>query len=301
MTHATVPVLNALTIDVEDYYHVSAHEGAVGVEAWDRYESRVEPNTQRLLAILDARHIKATFFVLGWVGERHPRLVHAIHESGHEIASHGYSHRRIYTQTPADFREETRRAKGHLEDTIGEAVIGYRAASYSITAKSLWALDILREEGFLYDSSIFPIHHDTYGIPEYPRFSHRTNGIRPRGLIEFPLSTLRLAGLNIPIAGGGYFRLFPYPVTRWGIRRVNARDSQPVVFYLHPWEIDPQQPRIASGALSRFRHYVNLHKTEGRLIRLLEDFRFAPMRTVLTHQGLLGDPQRCAASPASCA
>jgi polysaccharide deacetylase family protein (PEP-CTERM system associated) len=287
-------MLNALTVDVEDYYHVTGFESVVRFEDWERYESRVERNTQRLLDLLEAYHTTATFFVLGWVGERHPQLVRAIQTHGHEVASHGYAHQRIYTQTPEQFREETRRSKRILEDATGHPILGYRAASYSITQESLWALEILQEEGFAYDSSIFPIHHDRYGIPNYQRFCHVLNGHGEGKLIEFPISTLRLSGSNLPIAGGGYLRLFPYPFIRWGLRRINSHERQPALVYLHPWEIDPGQPRIHANALSRFRQYINLDKTEGRLIRLLRDFTFGTMLDVLQDQQLLGG---CASKP----
>jgi polysaccharide deacetylase family protein (PEP-CTERM system associated) len=278
---------NALTIDVEDYYHVSGFESIIRFEDWGRYESRVERNTYRLLDLLDSHCTKATFFVLGWLAEQHPQLVRSIHERGHEVASHGYAHRCIYTQTPEQFRQETRRSLRLLQDVIGHAVYGYRAASYSITQQSLWALDILQEEGFTYDSSVFPIRHDRYGIPDYPRFCHTVSDRGGNTLIEFPISTVRLAGANIPVAGGGYFRLFPYAFTRWGIRRINQRELQPALVYLHPWEIDPAQPRIPAAALARFRQYINLHKTEGRLTRLLHDFAFGTVREVLRDRGLL--------------
>ena len=280
-------VLNALTIDVEDYYHVSGFESIVRFEDWDRYESRVERNTYRILDLLDEYQTKATFFVLGWIAERQAQLIRAIDNRGHEVASHGYAHQRIYTQPPEQFHEETRRSKHIIEDTLGHPIFGYRAASYSITAKSLWALDILQETGFAYDSSIFPIRHDRYGIPDYQRFCHMLNGHAGRGLIEFPISTLRLAGVNIPIAGGGYFRLFPYAFIRWSIKHINETECQPALVYLHPWEIDPEQPRIHASMLARFRQYHNLEKTESRLIRLLEDFRFGSTTTVLRERGLL--------------
>ena len=274
-------MLNALTIDVEDYFQVSAFESDVRFEDWDGYESRVERNTYRILDLLDENNTTATFFVLGWVAEREPKLVRAIDERGHEVASHGYSHRRIYTQTPAQFREETRRSKEILEDSIGQSVIGYRAASYSITKKSLWALDILAEQGFQYDSSIFPIQHDQYGIPQHDRFPHIINSSKGKGfIVEFPLSTIRVAGVNIPIAGGGYLRLFPYRFIRWGIRRINEYDQQPAVIYFHPWEIDPDQPRINAGWKSRFRHYTNQGRMESKLRRILNDFSFAPVKHV---------------------
>jgi polysaccharide deacetylase family protein (PEP-CTERM system associated) len=280
-------MLNALTIDVEDYYHVSAFESVVPVADWDRYESRVVANTHRLLDLLDAHTTKATFFVLGWVAERHPGLVRTLAARGHEVASHGYAHQRVYTQTPVQFRAETRRAKHLLEDTLGQPIRGYRAASYSITRHSLWALEVLRDEGFAYDSSIFPIRHDLYGIPSYPRFCSLIPGLSGAPLVEFPLSTLRVGGTNVPVAGGGYLRLFPYAYTRWGIRYLNRREGQPAVVYLHPWEVDPTQPRIPAGRLSRFRHYTNLHKMEARVVRLLQDFSFGTMSEVLQTRGFL--------------
>ena len=280
-------MLNALTIDVEDYYQVAAFEPVVRFQDWDRYESRVEKNTHLILDLLDAYKTKATFFILGWVAERQTRLVRAIAEREHEVASHGYSHRRIYTQTPQQFREETRRSKRLLEDVIGQPVRGYRAASYSITIQSMWALDILREEGFAYDSSIFPIHHDLYGISSYHRFCHVLDGHNGGGLVEFPLSTVRFWGTNFPLAGGGYLRLFPYVLTRWGVRHLNQKEGQPVVIYLHPWEVDPDQPRIHASFVSRFRHYLNLQRTLGRLEHLLRDFTLGTMLQVLRERGLM--------------
>lgn len=288
--------MNALTIDVEDYYHVSALESVVADTPWEHYESRVDANTRRLLDLLDAHQTRATFFVLGWVAERHPHLVHTIAARGHEVASHGYAHQRVYTQTPAQFRAETQRAKALLEDLIGQAVRGYRAASYSITRQSLWALDILHEAGFVYDSSIFPIRHDLYGIPDAPRFCYAVPATKATPLIEFPLSTVRLGGVNCPVAGGGYLRLFPYAYTRWGIRTLNRREGQPAVVYLHPWEVDPDQPRLAARGLSRFRHYTNLDKMAGRLTRLLDEFSFGTMYEVLCGRGLLPISQPAVAS-----
>jgi polysaccharide deacetylase family protein (PEP-CTERM system associated) len=282
-------VLNALTIDVEDYYHVAALASVIRFEDWERCESRVERNVSRLLDLLDEHGAKATFFVLGWVAERYPHLVPAIHSRGHEVASHGYAHQLIYTQTPGKFREETRRSKHLLEDAIGQPILGYRAASYSITKESLWALEILQDEGFRYDSSIFPIHHDRYGIPGAPRFCHIVKGQRGAGLVEFPPSTVRVARVNLPIAGGGYFRIFPYAFTRWGIRRINTKEHQPAIVNLHPWEIDPGQPRIRVHPAARFRQYFNLEKTEQRLIRLLRDFRFGTVSAVLQNQGFLNN------------
>ncbi|NOY83687.1 MAG: DUF3473 domain-containing protein [Nitrospirae bacterium] len=268
---------NAITIDVEDYFQVSAFEPYATKKGWDRFESRVEKNTELLLDLLDDLQTQATFFVLGWVAERQPKLVKTIARRGHEVASHGYSHKRIYTQTPEVFKEETLRSKKMLEDMIGQSVQGYRAASYSITAKSLWALDILIEAGFAYDSSIFPVWHDLYGIPDADRFAHVIT--RDAGTIqEYPLSTLKLGKMNLPVGGGGYLRLFPYPITKWAINHLNKKEKQPAIVYLHPWEVDPEQPRMEGSRLSKFRHYVNLRKTEDTLRKLLREFQFGPMR-----------------------
>ena len=273
-------IVNAMTIDVEDYFHVSVFDGVVPRHLWEGFESRVCSNTDRLLQLFDSYEVKATFFVLGWVAERYPELVRRIVAQGHELASHGYGHRLVYDQTPKAFREDVRRAKGLLEAASGTQVLGYRAPSYSVTPKSLWALDILIEEGYGYDSSIFPIRHDRYGIPVSPRHPYLLE--RPGGaLVEAPASTTRLGTWNLPVAGGGYFRILPYEWTRWGINRVNRLEGRPTIFYLHPWEIDPDQPRLKAGALSRFRHYRNLAETEPRLRRLLNDFRFGPMSGVL--------------------
>lgn len=272
--------LNAMTVDVEDYFHVSAFDGVVPRSQWATLECRVERNTDRLLQIFSDTEIRATFFVLGWVAERYPALVARIAQQGHEVASHGFAHRLVYDLTPAMFREDIRRSKAMLEDAAGAVVDGYRAPSYSITPRSLWALDVLIDEGFRYDASIFPIHHDRYGIPLSPRHPYWLN--RSSGsIMEAPASTVRWGILNFPVAGGGYFRILPYAWTRWGIARINRDEQRPAIFYMHPWEIDPDQPRLPSSLLSRFRHYRNLDKTEGRLRRLLADFDFAPMRTVL--------------------
>ena len=273
-------VVNAMTIDVEDYFHVSVFDGVVPRHRWDSFESRVTSNTDRLLDMFNERGVKGTFFVLGWVAERCPRLVRRIAALGHEVASHGYAHRLIYDQTREDFRQDVRRAKALLEDTTGTPVAGFRAPSYSVTPRSLWALDVLIEEGYRYDASIFPIRHDRYGIPLSARHAYRLE--RESGsLVEAPASTVRWGALNLPIAGGGYFRLLPYAWTRWGIDRLNSREHKPAIFYLHPWEIDPNQPRLHTGALSRLRHYRNLDKTETRFRILLRDFQFAPLATVL--------------------
>jgi polysaccharide deacetylase family protein (PEP-CTERM system associated) len=282
--------INAMSIDVEDYFHVAALSGAISRDDWDSMSARVDQSTRRLLEVFDTTGTRATFFVLGWVAERHPVLVREIHRRGHEIACHGYSHRMVYQQSPEEFRSETLRSKALLEHISGEAVTGYRAASYSITAKSRWALDILAEAGFRYDSSIFPVRHDLYGIPDAPRFPHVLTTDGGARLVEFPPTTAHIMGQNIPAAGGGYFRLYPYPLSRWLLRRVNAGEGQPAIFYLHPWEVDPDQPRVNAGWRSRFRHYNNLAKCESRLRRLLVDFRFAPAREVLSSLGLLDEP-----------
>lgn len=281
-------MLNALTIDVEDYFQVNAFVRYVRCDEWDRYPLRVEQNTRRILTLLDEFGIKATFFVLGWVAERVPCLVKEIHAKGHEIACHGYGHELIYSIGPDAFREDIRRSKQILEQQCGEMVHGYRAPSYSITGKSMWALDILIEEGFSYDSSIFPVYHDTYGVPDAPRFPHLIT--RPSGVIrEFPLTTLPLRWgareYRLPIAGGGYLRLLPAELIRRGISSINQQEQQPAVLYFHPWEIDPDQPRIKAGLKSRFRHYLNLDKTEGKLVHLVRNLTFGPMRDVLSGQG----------------
>jgi len=274
------PVVNAMSIDVEDYFHVSVFDGIMPRLHWDRMESRVVANTTRLLDIFDEFHVRSTFFVLGWVAERHPELVKAIARRGHEVASHGYAHRLIYDQTPDAFRDDVRRAKRLLEDASGRQVRGYRAPSYSITPRSLWALDVLLEEGYEYDSSIFPIRHDRYGIPVSDRRPYPIE--RAVGtLIEVPGSTTRFGPLNLPVAGGGYFRILPYWWTRWGIDRVNRLELRPAIFYLHPWEIDPDQPRLPAGRLGQFRHYRNLEYTEQRLRQLLTDFRFDAIESVV--------------------
>ena len=277
---AAEDVVNAMSVDVEDYFHVSVFDGIVPRQLWSGMESRVVPNTMRLLDMFDEFKVRSTFFVLGWVAERHPDLVRCIAGRGHEIASHGYAHRLIYDQTQDSFREDVRRAKRLLEDSAGHRVVGYRAPSYSITPRSLWAVDVLIEEGYEYDASIFPIRHDRYGISVSGRHAYvipRRAGV----LVEVPGSTTRIASMNLPIAGGGYFRILPYWWTRWGIRRVNQLEGRAVVFYLHPWEIDPGQPRLKTGLVGRFRHYRNLQHTELRLRQLLADFRFETVERVV--------------------
>jgi len=283
-------IRNALTVDVEDYFHVSAFANSIDRSDWGSQALRVEANTQRLLDLFDNAGVKATFFVLGWVAERCPDIVREIAGRGHEVACHGFSHQLVYNQTPEEFREETIRSKQLLEEIAQAPVRGYRAASYSITKSSMWALDILAQAGFEYDSSIFPVRHDRYGIPgarEEPHVLQTGNG---SDLIEFPLSVAKVFGYNLPIAGGGYFRLYPYALTRAGLKQVNKR-GQPFIFYLHPWEIDPEQPKVEAGLLSRFRHYNNLDKCESRLSRLMEDFSFCTAWETLQDLGLARDRQ----------
>ena len=276
-----------MTVDVEDYFHVSAFSESIDRSDWGKHTLRVERNTHQLLDLFDGHDIKATFFVLGWVADRVDGLVSEIASRGHEVACHGYSHQLVYKQSPDVCREETLRSKSLLEDIIQSPVRGYRAASYSITNKSLWALDILAEAGFEYDSSIFPVHHDRYGIPDAPKYPYQLTTPNGQTLVEFPLSTARLLGYRLPMAGGGYFRLYPYALTRAGLRQINNRDSKPFIFYLHPWEIDADQPRIDASWLSRFRHYNNLDKCESRLQRLMSDFSFTTTWDVLAGEGLV--------------
>lgn len=265
---------NALTIDVEDYFQVSAFAPYIRRDEWDQRECRVETNVDRLLQMLDANGTQATFFTLGWVAERYPALVRRIVAGGHELASHGYGHQRVSDLDRKEFRADLDRAKKALEDIGGVAIRGYRAPSFSIGHGNLWAFDTLAETGHLYSSSIYPIQHDHYGMPDAPRFAHR----RENGLLEVPVTTLRMGGRNLPSSGGGYFRLLPYDVSRWMIRQVNQKDRQSAIFYCHPWEFDVGQPRVAGiDAKTRFRHYVNIGRMEGRLQRLLQDFRWGRM------------------------
>jgi polysaccharide deacetylase family protein (PEP-CTERM system associated) len=277
-------MLNALTVDVEDYFHVTAFEKLIDSENWDSYPLRVVENTTRILDLFERNSVKATFFILGWVAERRPRLVQEIRRRGHEVACHGYGHKLVYNIGPEKFRDDIRKSKKLLEDICGIRVNGYRAPSYSITKDSLWAFDILVEEGFLYDSSIFPIVHDIYGMPHAKRFPHEIISKSGR-LKEFPMSTLELtlATLKfcIPVAGGGYLRLFPLWVFKKAIESINTKENQPAVLYFHPWEIDCEQPRIKAGLRSTVRHYLNLHKTEGRVQSLLSSFDFSSMGEVL--------------------
>ncbi|MEO5698275.1 MAG: XrtA system polysaccharide deacetylase [Burkholderiaceae bacterium] len=267
-------ITNALTIDVEDYFQVSAFAGQIARSDWELRECRIERNVDRILDMLSGHQTKATFFTLGWIAERYPQMVRTIVAEGHELASHGYGHQRVSDLTEAEFCADIERAKAVLEDVSAQTVQGYRAPSFSIGAGNLWALDCLARTGHRYSSSIYPIRHDHYGMPEGHRFAHRVSG----GLIEIPPTTLRALNQNLPSSGGGYFRLLPYAVSRWMLRRVNASDVQAAVFYFHPWEIDVDQPRVAGiDAKTRFRHYLNIGRMEARLERLLSDFRWGRM------------------------
>lgn len=274
----SMQIVNALTVDVEDYFQVSAFELCVERRDWEAIPCRIERNMDRILQMFADRDVKATFFTLGWIAERYPQLVRRMVAEGHEVASHGYEHTRVTNQDHEAFRSDVARTKRLLEDLSGEEVKGYRAASYSIGADNLWALDVLHQEGYRYSSSIYPIRHDLYGMPEAPRFAFRP---QPAGILEIPVTTVELGGRKLPCGGGGYFRLLPYTVSRWAMRRVNRRDGQACLFYFHPWEIDPDQPRQRGITFkTRVRHYLNLGRTEARLMRLLEDFRWDRMDRV---------------------
>ncbi|MEN9538736.1 MAG: hypothetical protein RLZZ126_971 [Pseudomonadota bacterium] len=264
-------IRNALTIDVEDYFQVSAFAPYIARSSWDRQECRVERNVDRIASLLQDRKVKATFFILGWVAERYPALVRSLAEQGHEIASHGYGHQRASDLTPSAFLHDVRTAKHVLEDLSGQPVLGYRAPSFSIGAGNLWAFDQLLCAGYRYSSSVYPIAHDHYGMPDAPRAPFAA---RP-GLVEIPVTTIRLAGRNFPASGGGYFRLLPFPISRWMLNRVNRVDRQAGIFYFHPWEIDPGQPRIQDAdAKSTFRHYVNVPQMEAKLVKLFDAFEW---------------------------
>jgi polysaccharide deacetylase family protein (PEP-CTERM system associated) len=276
MQTSPAPIRNAMTIDVEDYFHVSAFASHISRDNWDHLPCRVERNIDRILALLDERNVHATFFTLGWIAKRYPQIVRTIIDNGHELASHGYNHLRASDQSPDEFKDDITRSKKLLEDLGGKSVIGYRAPSFSISKRNLWAHDTLQEAGYRYSSSIYPIQHDHYGMPDAPRFKFLHRG--QSGLVELPASTVNLFGRNFPAGGGGYFRLFPYNLSRWLMKRVNQNDRQPCIFYFHPWEIDHEQPRQKNiGMKIRFRHYVNLARTESRVRLLLRDFQWGRM------------------------
>lgn len=280
-------MINALTFDIEEYFHAEAFAGVVHPEEWPTLESRVVRASERILEVLADTGTRATFFVLGWVAARHPGLVRSIAAAGHEVACHGYGHQMITRLSRAQFVTDLERAKATLEDAAGVSVIGYRAPTFSVVRETLWSLEVLAEAGFRYDSSIFPIVHDRYGIPDAPRFPHR----RPAGdgvsIAEFPLSTVGRSKWRFPVAGGGYFRLLPYAVTAWALRHLNRKEGQPAIVYLHPWEIDAGQPRLPVDRLTQLRHSVNTRTTESKLRRLVRDFEFAPVRDVLLDSGVM--------------
>lgn len=277
---STDPIANALTVDVEDYFQVSAFRDQISPDDWPQFESRVIANTHRVLDVFDDAGVIATFFVLGWTAEHHPQLVREIAARGHEIACHGYSHQLIYGQSQEVFGEETRRAKTLLEDQAQVTVNGYRAASFSITDASRWALDVLADNGFEYDSSMYPVRHDLYGTAVQAAGPHRIVAPGGKTLIEFPMTTRSVMGMTVPVSGGGYFRLYPYRLSAHLLEQVNG-ESEPFVFYMHPWEIDPDQPRIRTTLKSRLRHYTNLDRFEIKLRALLRDFKFTSMANVL--------------------
>ena len=300
--------INSLTIDIEDYFQVSNFSKVINFSDWDKYECRIERNTYYLLNILNEFKVKGTFFVLGWIAERYPNLIKIVHDEGHEIASHGYCHKLITLQTREEFRDDVRKSKRILEDITGKDVKGYRAPSFSLNLRSLWAFEILKEEDFKYDSSIFPMNRYRIGTSKKLRFPFILNGnssglisspnsfnkliklldtnssinFHDEVIIEFPISTIRIFENNFPVAGGGYFRLFPYRFIKWGFKRINMQEKKPFIFYIHPWEFDENQPSIRGvSVLSKFRHYINLNKTEGKIKKLLNDFSFSRVKDVL--------------------
>lgn len=283
-------VVNAMSVDVEEYFQVSAFEGSIARADWESWPSRVDANMQLLLDLFSSKAIKATFFCLGWIAERHPDIVRRIVAEGHELASHGYDHTRAHAMSPAQFREDVRRTKATLEELSGVAVLGYRAPSFSIGKNNLWTLSELKAAGYQYSSSVFPIRHDLYGFPEAPRSPFVD---ADSGLLEVPMSTLRLFERNLPFCGGGYFRLYPYALTRWAVDRVNQRDGRPCIFYMHPWEVDPEQPRPRGLSLrTRFRHYLNLNKVSTRLARLIDDFAWGRMDQIFLEPHLAESQSR---------
>lgn len=277
----TRPITHIMSVDVEDYFQVEAFAGTITRADWDSFPPRVDGNTRRILDLFDEHNVRATFFLVGWVAEKFPSLVREIVARGHEPACHSYWHRTVYSLTPEEFRADTRAGRDAIEQAGGVGVVGYRAPTWSITKASLWALDVLAEEGFLYDSSIYPIHHDLYGVPHAQRFAYTHTLQGSRQLLEYPPATVRLARWNLPAAGGGYLRIFPLFYTHWAFRHIEKGHGQPVVVYFHPWEIDPGQPRLPGKLRSRFRHYTNLDKMQDRLRALLERYSFQPFRDLL--------------------
>jgi polysaccharide deacetylase family protein (PEP-CTERM system associated) len=279
-------ITNILTVDVEDYFHVSAFESIIPRASWQEYPARVQENTSRVLDLLEAAGVHATFFILGWIAERYPALLREIISRGHEIASHGQNHGRVRRMSPEEFREDLRASRGAIEDACGKEVRGYRAPSFSVTRGSFWYLDVLAEEGIVFDSSIFPVRHDHYGIPDFERFPTWLKSPSGANILEIPPSTIRIFGRNLPMGGGGFLRLFPLPLFRRGIRFLNDREGQPAVLYFHPWEIDPGQPRIPGIPWkTRFRHYCNLERTEGKIRALLSEFSFGTIQAWMEGNG----------------
>lgn len=272
------PVRNAMTVDLEEYFQVSAFERHIDPQRWDKIPSRVASSVDRILTLFEMWGVRATFFTLGYIAERQPELVRRIADAGHEIASHGMRHIRVSTQDWRTFRADVMRSRDILQQTTGQPVTGYRAASYSIGAGNLWALDVLGDAGYSYSSSIYPIRHDRYGMPEAPRFPFR---LKAGGILEIPVTSVELSGRRFPCGGGGFFRFYPYTLSRWAIRRVNSREQRPALFYFHPWEVDPEQPRVPGlDGRTRLRHYLNLGRMEPRLRRLLSDFSWDRMDRV---------------------
>lgn len=275
---------DGLSVDVEDYFHVEAFADRIHPDAWPRFPSRVAANTRRLLELFARHGARGTFFILGWVAEREPGLVREIAAAGHEIACHSYLHQVLWRLTPEEFRADTRRAVAAISDACGVRPAGYRAPTFSVVPRTLWALEILAEEGFEYDSSVFPVRHDRYGIPAAPRFPYRFEFAAGGSLVEIPPMTMRLAGRNWPVAGGGYLRILPMWFTRWAAKQVRRREGRPVLIYLHPWEVDSEQPRMGGRWTSRFRHYYHLSQTEPRLNELLAGRRFVPLGEILSEE-----------------
>ena len=296
-TTAERAVLNAMTVDVEEYFQVSAFEGHIARDDWDHIPTRLDYGLERVLDLLAEFDVLGTFFILGWIADRHPASVKRIADAGHEIACHGYSHRLVYDQQQETFRDETVRARATLQDVSGQPVEGYRAASFSIRGSNLWALDVLVEAGFTYDSSLFPVIHDRYGIPGAPRRIHRLRTPAGHTLNEVPPSTVELGPFTLPAAGGGYLRILPGAITNWSIRRLNLRENMPAVVYVHPWELDPEQPRIDVPYLTRLRHYFGIATTDRKLRDLLGTYRFGPVRAVL--QEVLGNHHEAGSVSAS--
>ncbi|MBN2062859.1 MAG: DUF3473 domain-containing protein [Deltaproteobacteria bacterium] len=281
-------MLNALSVDVEDYFHVEAFVSRIQRDDWHTFECRVERNVDLTLDILAKHHTLATFYVLGWVAERLPGLVKKIAEAGHEIGCHGYAHQRIHRQTREEFREDVRKVRRDITEQIQRPIYCYRAPSFSIVESTLWALDILVEEGFTIDSSIFPVRHDLYGIPGSLRFPYWRGSI-----FEFPPTTIGNGSIRFGVGGGGYLRLLPYKFTKWAIRKINETENQPAMVYFHPWELDPEQPRIPAPLRSRFRHYTNLKKMKGKIERLLTDFHFSTVSDVCSRLPIYKNPPAC--------